>query len=174
MGRKMISVTLPLLGLAQPHQSVLRVSTVRTSGSRLVRRKAPVPLTWRTVWVSSRLRVFCGRAALFRSDQARLIMKIEAILFGRMGSMMRVMTSTVRASTGSTRVMVSTKVPKLLEGAWARAMEKTTSSAVKASPSWKRTPGRSVKRQRMGSSCSQAVARAGSRPRLRERAISGS
>ena len=111
IGRNTISVTLPEPGLAQPHQPVFRAITVRTSGSRLARRKAPVPFTLRVVCSSSRLRVFCGRAAPFRSLQLRLMMKTEAILLGRMGSTARVMMSTVIGSTASTRRMVSTKMP---------------------------------------------------------------
>ena len=57
--------------------------------------------------------------------------------------------------------MVSTKMPKLLVGCCARSMENATSSAVNGSPPWKRTPGRRLKRQRVGSSCDQPVAKPG-------------
>jgi hypothetical protein len=43
-------------------------------------------LVLRTVCISSRARVFCGRVALCRSDQAFDIMKTLASLFGRIGS----------------------------------------------------------------------------------------
>ena len=109
----MISVTFAsrLAGSAQPHQSVLRTSTVRTSGSRTDRRKAPVPLVARVVCISSRARVFCGRVALCCSDQARDMMNRDATLFGRIGSGTRVITSTTKGSTCTVRSMVSTKMP---------------------------------------------------------------
>lgn len=44
----------------------------------------------------------------------------------------------------------------------ARVIENTTSSALSVLPSWNCTPGRSAKRQRLGSSCCQPVASAGS------------
>ena len=112
MGRKISSPILPsrLAGSCQPHQPLLRTSTVRTSASRVCRRKAPVPLVLRTVCISSRARVFCGRVALCRSDQLRDMMKIEAILFGRIGSGTRVMMSTTIGSGDTARSIVSTKI----------------------------------------------------------------
>ncbi len=61
--------------------------------------------------ISSRWRVFCGRVALCRSDQDFDMMKTEASLLGRIGSGRRVITSTVRGSTATTRSIVSTKMP---------------------------------------------------------------
>jgi hypothetical protein len=81
---------------------------VRTSGSRVCRRKAPVPLVARTVCISSRARVFCGRVALFASDQTRDMMNRDAILFGRIGSGTRVITSTTIGSAATARSIVST------------------------------------------------------------------
>jgi hypothetical protein len=68
-------------------------------------------LVLRTVKVSSRARVFCGRVTLFRSDQDFDIMKTLASLFGRIGSGALVKMSTVWASTATARSIVSTKMP---------------------------------------------------------------
>jgi hypothetical protein len=159
---------------ARSHQLGFGTSTVRRSGSREESMKGPVPMALRVAKFSSREVRSATRAALLRSSHALLITPKEVRLLGRIGSGWRVTISMVKSSTFRTSATEAKKEPTLEPGPRARAMENSTSSAVRGEPSLNFTPSRSLKRQVVGFTCSQDVASAGSRPRLRSRRISGS
>jgi hypothetical protein len=156
------------------HQLGFGTKTVRRSGSREESMKGPVPMALRVAKFSSREVRSATRLALLRSSHALLITPKLVRLLGRIGSGCAVTISTVRSSTFRTSLTPAKNEATLEPGPRARAMENTTSSAVKGEPSLNLTLGRSWKRQVVGFTCSQRVASAGSRRRSRSRRISGS
>ena len=135
--------------------------TVFTPGSWLTMMNGPVPLALSANGLSEVAEAVCACTAPFASAHFLEIMYQVSHSACRIGLGEVRMKSTVWSSTFTAFMSAGARVLICEPGLRMRSVEKTTSSAVKSSPSWNFTPLRRWKRHLSGSTISQRSARPG-------------